>query len=60
MTSGLTAKVSPPSNNIFQAIDASAGAVTWKSFQESMTGTCGAGSRREGSREVDCVVRETA
>lgn len=44
MTSGLTAKVSPPSNNIFQAIDASAGAVTWKSFQESMTGTCGAGS----------------
>jgi acid phosphatase len=44
MTSGLTAKVSPPPNNIFQAIDATAGAVTWKGFQESMTGTCGAGS----------------
>ncbi len=44
MTSGLTVKVSPPSNNIFQAIDATAGSVTWKGFQESMSGICGAGS----------------
>jgi hypothetical protein len=43
MTSGLTTKVSPPSNNIFQAIDATAGALTWKEFEESMAGLCGAG-----------------
>jgi phosphatidylinositol-3-phosphatase len=41
MTSGLLATVSPPSRNVFQAIDGSAGAVTWKSFQESMGGNCG-------------------
>lgn len=44
MTSGLTEKVSPSPSNIFQAIDATVGAVTWKSFQESMSGTCGEGS----------------
>ncbi len=43
MTSGLTTALTPPSPNVFQAIDASSG-VTWKEFMESMTGTCGAGS----------------
>jgi hypothetical protein len=41
MTSGLLTTVSPPSPNVFQAIDASGGAVTWKSLQESMGGSCG-------------------
>ena len=44
MTSGLTKKTSPPSNNIFQAIDATGGSLTWKEFEEAMTGNCGAGS----------------
>ena len=43
MTSGLTTELSPPSPNIFQAIDASSG-LTWKGLMESMTGTCGGGT----------------
>jgi len=43
MTSGLTSALTPPSPNIFQAIDAS-GVTSWKEFMESMTGTCGAGT----------------
>ncbi|HXC76943.1 MAG TPA: N,N-dimethylformamidase beta subunit family domain-containing protein, partial [Candidatus Acidoferrum sp.] len=42
MTSGLTAAVTPPSPNVFQALDA--GGISWKELMESMTGTCGAGS----------------
>jgi hypothetical protein len=45
MTSGLTSALSPPSNNIFQAIDGSGGAVTWKEFMESMPGNCASGTR---------------
>jgi hypothetical protein len=41
MTSGLTSNTSPPSPNVFQAIDATGGAETWTSFQESMGGNCG-------------------
>lgn len=41
MTSGLTSALTPPSANIFQAIDSTAGAATWTSFQESMPGNCG-------------------
>ena len=44
MTSGLTARQSPPSANIFQAIDATGGSVTWTEFEESMSGNCGAGT----------------
>jgi hypothetical protein len=44
MTSGLTKKTSPPSKNVFQAIDATGGSLTWKEFEESMTGNCGVGS----------------
>ena len=44
MTSGLTAKQSPPSPNVFQAIDATGGSVTWTEFEESMSGNCGAGT----------------
>ena len=44
MTSGLTSALSPPSRNIFQAIDGSGGALTWKEFMESMTGTCAGGT----------------
>jgi hypothetical protein len=43
MTSGLTSELSPPSPNVFQAIDASTG-LSWKEFMESMTGTCGVGT----------------
>lgn len=43
MTSGLTSALSPPAANIFQAIDASAGSVSWKEFMESMPGNCAAG-----------------
>src|SRR5438093_12534000 len=43
MTSGLTSELSPPSPNVFQAIDASAG-LSWKEYMESMTGTCGVGT----------------
>ena len=44
MTSGLTAKQKPPQANVFQAIDGTAGSVTWTELEESMTGNCGAGS----------------
>src|SRR6266581_1156126 len=43
MTSGLTSALTPPSPNVFQAIDASSG-LTWKALMESMTGTCAAGT----------------
>ncbi len=43
MTSGLTSALSPPSQNIFQAIDGS-GTGTWKEFMESMPGNCAAGT----------------
>ena len=43
MTSGLTTALSPPSPNIFQAIDGS-GARTWKEFMESMPGNCAQGT----------------
>jgi len=45
VTSGLTSALSPPSPNIFQAIDASGGAVKWKEFMESMPGNCASGTR---------------
>ena len=44
MTSGLTAKQSPPQANVFQAIDGTGGSVAWTELEESMTGNCGAGS----------------
>ncbi len=47
MTSGLTATVSPPSPNVFQAIDQTARwavPLHWTEFEESMTKNCGAGS----------------
>jgi len=43
MTSGLTSALSPPSPNVFQAIDGSGGAGTWKEFMESMPGNCASG-----------------
>jgi hypothetical protein len=44
MTSGLTTRPSPPSANVFQSIDGTGGTETWRQFQESMSGNCGAGS----------------
>ena len=44
MTSGLTSALSPPSPNIFQAIDGTGGALTWKEFMESEPGNCGNGN----------------
>ncbi len=44
MTSGLTSAKSPPSPNIFQAIDGTGGALTWKEFMESEPGNCGNGN----------------
>jgi phosphatidylinositol-3-phosphatase len=44
MTSGLTSALSPPAANIFQAIDASGGSVSWKEFMESMPGNCADGN----------------
>lgn len=44
MTSGLTSAQSPPSPNIFQAIDGSHGALTWKEFMESAPGNCASGN----------------
>ena len=44
MTSGLSPSQSPPTANIFQAIDGTGGAVTWKEFMESAPGNCAAGN----------------
>ena len=44
MTSGLTTALSPPSPNVFQAIDATGGALAWKEFMESMPGNCAQGT----------------
>jgi hypothetical protein len=44
MTSGLTTSLSPPSPNIFQAIDGTGGALTWREFMESMPGNCAQGN----------------
>ena len=44
MTSGLTSSLSPPSPNIFQAVDGTGGTVTWKEFMESMPGNCAQGT----------------
>jgi hypothetical protein len=44
MTSGLTSELSPPAANIFQAIDASGGSVSWQEFMESMPGNCADGN----------------
>jgi hypothetical protein len=44
MTSGLTTASSPPSPNIFQAIDATGGALAWKEFMESSPGNCAQGT----------------
>jgi hypothetical protein len=44
MTSGLTSELSPPAANIFKAIDASGGSVSWKEFMESMPGNCADGN----------------
>jgi hypothetical protein len=42
MSSGRTDQVTPPSDNIYQALDTAG--MPWTSFQESMVGTCGDGS----------------
>ena len=44
MTSGLTAEQSPPSPNIFKAIDGSGGTLAWKEFMESAPGNCASGT----------------
>lgn len=44
MTSGLTSPLSPPSPNIFQAVDGTGGRLTWKEFMESMPGSCAGGT----------------
>lgn len=44
MTSGVTSVGSNPPANVFQAIDASGGAVTWKEFMESAPGKCADGN----------------
>jgi hypothetical protein len=44
MTSGLTTALSPPSPNVFQAIDGTGGALAWKEFMESMPGNCAQGT----------------
>ena len=44
MTSGLASALSPPSPNIFQALDGTGGAFHWKEFMESAPGTCAAGT----------------
>ncbi len=43
MTSGLPSPQSPPSANIFQAID-STGSLRWKEYMESMQGNCAGGT----------------
>jgi hypothetical protein len=40
MVSGLTTKTFPTQDNLFQAIDGTAGSGTWKAFNESESGTC--------------------
>jgi hypothetical protein len=42
MSSGRTDQVTPPSDNIYEALDTSD--IPWTSFQESMVDNCGAGS----------------
>jgi hypothetical protein len=42
MSSGRTDQVTPPSDNIYQGLDAAG--LPWTSLQESMVGTCGGGS----------------
>jgi hypothetical protein len=44
MTSGLTSALSPPSPNVFQAIDRTGGALHWKEFMESAPGNCANGT----------------
>jgi hypothetical protein len=44
MTSGLSPSQSPPTPNIFQAIDGTSGALTWKEFMESAPGNCADGN----------------
>jgi phosphatidylinositol-3-phosphatase len=44
MTSGLTPSQSPPTPNIFQAIDGKGGGLTWKEFMESAPGNCANGN----------------
>jgi hypothetical protein len=44
MTSGLSPSQSPPTPNIFQAIDGTGGALTWKEFMESAPGNCASGN----------------
>jgi hypothetical protein len=45
MTSGLTTALSPPSPNVFQAIDSTDGAQGWRELEESMKINCGGGSK---------------
>jgi hypothetical protein len=44
MTSGLTSFGSSPPKNVFQAIDGTGGALTWKEFMESAPGNCADGN----------------
>ena len=44
MTSGLSPSQNPPTPNIFQAIDGTGGALTWKEFMESAPGNCASGN----------------
>ena len=44
MTSGLSPSQSPPTPNIFQAIDGTGGGLTWKEFMESAPGNCASGT----------------
>jgi hypothetical protein len=43
-TSGLSPSQNPPTQNIFQAIDAAGGGLTWKEFMESAPGNCATGT----------------
>lgn len=44
MTSGLSPSQSPPTPNVFQAIDGTGSALTWREFMESAPGNCAAGT----------------
>ncbi|MEA2557482.1 MAG: phosphatidylinositol-3-phosphatase [Actinomycetota bacterium] len=44
MTSGLTTAPPPPPENVFKAIDATAGALSWVELEESMTANCSGAS----------------